>query len=110
MLKGCVLPMNKKAWEAKFKKDAVLSGVNEPKKSCHGVRKARVEITAYADCTESQMMAMFGWTDPKMLAHYIASEVGYFSPGTPAGSAESGGSPRQHPTACNRLNASASAS
>ena len=23
-------------------------------------------------CTESQMMAMFGWTDPKMPAHYIA--------------------------------------
>ena len=48
------------------------SGVNEPKKSCHGVRKARAEVAAYADCTESQMMAMFGWTDPKMPAHYIA--------------------------------------
>ncbi|MGB6254706.1 MAG: hypothetical protein WBF62_15785, partial [Bradyrhizobium sp.] len=47
-------------------------GVNEPKKSCHGVRKARAEAAAYADCTESQMMAMFGWTDPKMPAHYIA--------------------------------------
>jgi len=43
----------------------VLAGVNEPKKSCHGVRKARAEVAAYADCTESQMMAMFGWTDPK---------------------------------------------
>jgi hypothetical protein len=50
----------------------VLAGVNEPKKSCHGVRKARAEVAAYADCTESQMMAMFGWTDPKMPAHYIA--------------------------------------
>jgi hypothetical protein len=49
-----------------------LAGVNEPKKSCHGVRKARAEVAAYADCTESQMMAMFGWTDPKMPAHYIA--------------------------------------
>jgi hypothetical protein len=29
-------------------------------------------VAAYADCTESQMMAMFGWTDPKMPAHYIA--------------------------------------
>jgi hypothetical protein len=56
----------------KFKKYAVLAGVNEPKKSCHGVRKARAEVAAYADCTESQMMAMFGWTDPKMPAHYIA--------------------------------------
>jgi hypothetical protein len=57
---------------AKFNKYAVLAGVNEPKKSCHGVRKARAEVAAYADCTESQMMAMFGWTDPKMPAHYIA--------------------------------------
>jgi integrase len=71
-LKGRVLPMNKKAWAMKFKKYAVLAGVNEPKKSCHGVRKARAEVAAYADCTESQMMAMFGWTDPKMPAHYIA--------------------------------------
>ena len=71
MIKGRVLPMNKKAWAAKFKKYAVLAGVNEPKKSCHGVRKARAEVAAYADCTESQMMAMFGWTDPKMPAHYI---------------------------------------
>jgi hypothetical protein len=50
----------------------MLAGINEPKKSCHGVRKARAEVAAYADCTESQMMAMFGWTDPKMPAHYIA--------------------------------------
>jgi hypothetical protein len=28
-----VLPMHKKAWAAKFKKYAVLAGVNEPKKS-----------------------------------------------------------------------------
>jgi hypothetical protein len=32
----------------------------------------RVEVAAYAECTKSQMMAMFGWTDPKMPAHYIA--------------------------------------
>ena len=72
IIKGRVLPMNKKAWAAKFKKYAVLACVNEPKKSCHGVRKARAEVAAYADCTESQMMAMFGWADPKMPAHYIA--------------------------------------
>lgn len=72
MVKGRVLPMNKKARAAKFKKYAVLAGVNEPKKSCHGVRKARAEVAAYADCTESQMMAMFGGTDPKMPAHYFA--------------------------------------
>jgi len=72
IVRGRIYPMNKKAWAAKFKKYAVLAGVNEPKKSCHGVRKARAEVAAYADCTESQMMAMFGWTDPKMPAHYIA--------------------------------------
>lgn len=36
------------------------------------MRKTRAEVAAYADCTESQMMAMFGWTDPEMPAHYIA--------------------------------------
>jgi integrase len=67
-----IVPMTKKSWANKFKKYAVLAGVNEPKKSCHGVRKTRAEAAAYADCTEAQMMAMFGWTDPKMPAHYIA--------------------------------------
>jgi hypothetical protein len=66
VVRGRVLPINKKAWAAKFKRYAVLAGVNEPKKSCHGVRKARAEVAA------SQMMAMFGWRDPKMPAHYIA--------------------------------------
>jgi hypothetical protein len=38
----------------------------------NGLRKAGAEVAAYADCTESRMMAMFGWTDPKMPAHDIA--------------------------------------
>ena len=42
-MRGRVVPMNKKAGAAK-KKYAVLAGVNEPKKSCHGVRKARAEV------------------------------------------------------------------
>lgn len=33
---------------------------------------ACAEVAAYSECTEAQMMAMFGWTDPKMPAHYIA--------------------------------------
>ncbi|MDH2399254.1 hypothetical protein QCM77_04725 [Bradyrhizobium sp. SSUT18] len=41
-------------------------------KSCHGVWQTRAEVAAYADCAESQTMAMFGWTNPKMPAHYIA--------------------------------------
>ena len=69
---GRIVPMAKEAWAAKFKKYAVLAGVNEAKKNCHGVRKARAEDAAYAGMTESQMMACFGWTDPKMAAHYIA--------------------------------------
>jgi hypothetical protein len=59
-VRGRVVQMNKKAWAAKLKKHALMASVNEPKKSCHGVRKARAEVAAYADCTESQMMAMFG--------------------------------------------------
>ena len=39
--------MNKKAWAAKFKKYAVQAGVNEPTKSCHGVRKARAEVAGF---------------------------------------------------------------
>jgi len=72
LVKGEILPMNKKAWAAKFKKFARLAGVNEPKKNCHGVRKARAEVAAYSNCTEAQMMAMFGWRDHKMPALYIA--------------------------------------
>jgi hypothetical protein len=73
LVKGEIMPMNKKAWPAKFKKYAVLAGINEPKKSCHGVRKTRAEVAAYSDCMEAQMMAMFGWRDNKMPALYIAT-------------------------------------
>lgn len=72
LVKGEIMPMNKKAWAAKFKKYARLAGVNEPKKNCHGVRKARAEVAAYSDCTEAQMMAMFDWRDNRMPALYIA--------------------------------------
>ncbi|WP_426615538.1 hypothetical protein [Bradyrhizobium sp. McL0616] len=72
LARGRVFPMNKKAWATKLKKYPVLAGANEPKKSCHRVRKARAELAAYADGTGSQMMAMFGWTDPKMPAPYVA--------------------------------------
>lgn len=72
LVKGAIVPMCKKAWAAKFKKYARLAGVNEAKKNCHGVRKARAEDSAYAGATESQMMSMFGWQDEKMPAVYIA--------------------------------------
>ena len=41
LVKREILPMNKKAWAAKFKKFARLAGVNEPKKNCHGARRGR---------------------------------------------------------------------
>ncbi len=36
------------------------------------LRADRAEVAAYGDYTESQVMATFGWTVPKMPAHYIA--------------------------------------
>jgi hypothetical protein len=47
MVKDRVLPMKKKACAAKFKKYAVLAGVNEPRKSCHGFakRESRSRLT-----------------------------------------------------------------
>jgi len=60
VVRGRILPMKKKAWAAKFKKHAVLAGINEPKKSCHGAREARAGVAACADYTESQMMAIAG--------------------------------------------------
>jgi hypothetical protein len=62
--------MNKKAWAAKKirgprwrqrAKEELLRRAQGPRGGC-----------AYVDCTESQMMAMFGWIDPKMPAHGIA--------------------------------------
>jgi hypothetical protein len=73
LIKGEVVPMSAEGWAAKFKKYARLAGVNANKKCCHGVRKARAEDAAYSQCTEAEMMAMFGWTDPKMPALYIAA-------------------------------------
>src|SRR5262249_13653533 len=32
----------------------------------------RAEVAAYSECTEAQMMAMFGWRDHKMPSLYIA--------------------------------------
>ena len=48
--------MNKKTRAAKLKKCAVLAGVNELKKSCHGCARPALR-------SPLMMMAMFGWTD-----------------------------------------------
>ena len=36
------------------------------------MREARAEVAAYSECTEAQMMAVFGWRDHTMPALYIA--------------------------------------
>ena len=38
--------------------------------SLHGVRKLAATRMANNGATEAQLMAVFGWTDPKMAAHY----------------------------------------
>ena len=38
--------------------------------SAHGVRKLAATRMADNGATEAQLMAVFGWTDPKMAAHY----------------------------------------
>jgi hypothetical protein len=39
------------------------------------VSKARAEVAACADCTESQIIAIFGRTDPKTPGHDIAQAI-----------------------------------
>jgi hypothetical protein len=43
-----------------------------PRDAPHPLEHRRQHVRTAADEAESQMMAMFGWTDPKMPAHYIA--------------------------------------
>ncbi len=52
--------------------------------SSHGLRKAAATILAEAGATETQLMAIFGWSDPKMARHYtkaandkISADEGY---------------------------------
>jgi len=35
------------------------------------MRKVSATRLAEAGCSEYQLMAVFGWTDPKMAAHYV---------------------------------------
>jgi hypothetical protein len=72
LVKGRIEPMTKEAWAAKFKKYAIMAGVNEPKKNCHGVRKAQAEYAAELGMSDQTMMRVFGWDDPKMPSLYAA--------------------------------------
>jgi hypothetical protein len=48
----------------------LYQAINDDRKTLTGQTPSN--LLHNVDCTEIQMMAMFGWTDPKMPAHYIA--------------------------------------
>ena len=60
-------PLTKESFGNEFKAACKAAGVPG---SAHGVRKIAATRAANNGATEAQLMAIFGWTDPKMAAHY----------------------------------------
>jgi integrase len=60
-------PLTKESFGNLFKDACKAAGVPG---SAHGVRKLAATRMANNGATEAQLMAVFGWTDPKMAAHY----------------------------------------
>src|SRR5262245_317063 len=60
-------PFTKESFGNKFKAACKAAGVPG---SAHGVRKIAATRAADNQATEAELMAIFGWTDPKMAAHY----------------------------------------
>ena len=60
-------PLTKESFGNEFKAACKEAGVPG---SAHGVRKLAATRMANNGATESHLMAVFGWTDPKMAAHY----------------------------------------
>jgi integrase len=60
-------PLTKESFGNLFKNACKAAGVPG---SAHGVRKLAATRMANNGATEAQLMAVFGWTDPKMAAHY----------------------------------------
>jgi len=60
-------PLTKESFGNEFKAACKEAGVPG---SAHGVRKIAATRGADAGATEAELMAIFGWTDPKMAAHY----------------------------------------
>jgi integrase len=60
-------PLTKESFGNEFKVACKAAGVPG---SAHGVRKLAATRMANNGATEAQLMAVFGWTDPKMAAHY----------------------------------------
>lgn len=63
-------PLTKESFGNEFKTACRAAGVIAPKKAAHGVRKVAATRAADNGATEAELMAIFGWTDPKMAAHY----------------------------------------
>src|SRR3546814_6251923 len=59
-------PLTKESFGNEFKSACKAAGVPG---SAHGVRKIAATRAADNGATEAQLMAIFGWTDPKMAAH-----------------------------------------
>jgi len=60
-------PLTKESFGNLFREACRAAGVPG---SAHGVRKIAATRAADNGATEAQLMAIFGWTDPKMAAHY----------------------------------------
>ena len=60
-------PLTKESFGNEFRDACKKAGVPG---SAHGVRKLAATRMANNGATEAQLMAVFGWTDPKMAAHY----------------------------------------
>ena len=60
-------PLTKESFGNEFKDACKAAGVPG---SAHGVHKLAATRMANNGATEAQLMAVFGWTDPKMAAHY----------------------------------------
>ncbi len=60
-------PLTKESFGNMFKDACNAAGVPG---SAHGVRKLAATVMADHGATEAELMAVFGWTDPKMAAHY----------------------------------------
>ena len=60
-------PLTKESFGNEFKAACKAAGVPG---SAHGVRKIAATRAADAGATEAELMAIFGWTDPKVAAHY----------------------------------------
>jgi integrase len=63
-------PLTKESFGNQFREACKAAGVPG---SAHGVRKIAAARAAENGATEAELMAIFGWTDPKMAAHYTRS-------------------------------------